>query len=671
MRAELAWSASYVPVALVMTLPLLPRLGRELAGDGGDGWQNLWNLAWVWRSLWHGASPLFTQDLHHPHGISLVFQTFDWPDAVLFAPVMAILPPVTVYGLVVMWTFVASGVSGFVLGRLLGVSRPAAFVSGAAFTFSTFHFGHALGHLHILAMQWLPLFAAGTWRAIEGRSWRWGVVAGVAAGLAGLSSWYHLMAAVVVGACVLPAAARSSRGVGRESRGVPGRAGGLSVRGVAGPLALAILDERAKEPVSGAHSARTFSADVESFLVPNGAQALGQAVDRFRAWSGNAAENASYLGWVLLLVVGYGAVRGAPRVRAWCVVALAGIVLSMGPALRLGGIVRTGDVLPYAWLERVLPFLSFTGVPVRLGVAATLGLAAALGPALDLIASRRGWRWAGLLGVMVVAEHWPHAFVTSSFALPAPVASWASDPERWAVLDATRDSRHLWHQLHHQHPIIGGYTTRTPARLEHFVTTHPVAGPLLAWDAPVRSIDIELDSLQFRDVPPIPGIDRDRYSFDVRATFDLPAADESTLRVTSDDGARAFVDGRLLVDNGGTHPERRRDAALRLPPGRHELRVTYDQSGGAAMLSVESCRADACRPIEAAFPGLRWRGAARVARRAVSVSRDAALERLRGDRIRKVVVRADESTYLLETQLGLVPEFVGDGVRIYEVPGVR
>lgn len=50
---------------------------------------------------------------------------------------------------------------------------------------------------------------------------------------------------------------------------------------------------------------------------------------------------------------------------------------------------------------------------------------------------------------------------------------WADDPQSWAVLDATHWSRALWHQTLHRHPIIAGYTTRTPERLSASIRADP------------------------------------------------------------------------------------------------------------------------------------------------------------------------------------------------------
>jgi PA14 domain len=49
------------------------------------------------------------------------------------------------------------------------------------------------------------------------------------------------------------------------------------------------------------------------------------------------------------------------------------------------------------------------------------------------------------------------------------------------------------------------------------------------------------------------------------------------LRISSDDGSRVYVDGRLVVDNDGVHPESSASGFVDLDEAEHELRVQYFQ----------------------------------------------------------------------------------------------
>ena len=48
-----------------------------------------------------------------------------------------------------------------------GSSRLAAFVAGAIFTFAPYHIAHLLGHMQLIALEWLPFFALYLLRAVQ------------------------------------------------------------------------------------------------------------------------------------------------------------------------------------------------------------------------------------------------------------------------------------------------------------------------------------------------------------------------------------------------------------------------------------------------------------------------------------------------------------------------
>lgn len=66
------------------------------------------------------------------------------------------------------------------------------------------------------------------------------------------------------------------------------------------------------------------------------------------------------------------------------------------------------------------------------------------------------------------------------------------------------------------------------------------------------------------------------------------AAGRYDLVVTSDDGVRVWVDGRLAVDDWSIHAAK--EDRVPLPSGRHRLRLEYFQNTGAAALEVQVVR---------------------------------------------------------------------------------
>lgn len=70
-------------------------------------------------------------------------------------------------------------------------------------------------------------------------------------------------------------------------------------------------------------------------------------------------------------------------------------------------------------------------------------------------------------------------------------------------------------------------------------------------------------------------------------TINVKATTNAVIRLVSDDGARMFVDGKILIDNGGSHGLDAKDAETILKAGKHTFRVEYFQGSGGKGLSLQ------------------------------------------------------------------------------------
>lgn len=66
----------------------------------------------------------------------------------------------------------------------------------------------------------------------------------------------------------------------------------------------------------------------------------------------------------------------------------------------------------------------------------------------------------------------------------------------------------------------------------------------------------------------------------------IPRAGTYTFSVESDDGGRLYLDGKLIVDNGGVHPPHTRRRTARLEAGDHPLRLDFFENDGIALCKV-------------------------------------------------------------------------------------
>ncbi len=80
-----------------------------------------------------------------------------------------------------------------------------------------------------------------------------------------------------------------------------------------------------------------------------------------------------------------------------------------------------------------------------------------------------------------------------------------------------------------------------------------------------------------------------RYNwFMIRYTgsFSVPEAGEYKFTVRADDGAIVYVDGQMVVNNGGIHAPRTRSGRVHLYSGRHDIRVDYFQATDRVALQL-------------------------------------------------------------------------------------
>ena len=134
----------------------------------------------------------------------------------------------------------------------------------------------------------------------------------------------------------------------------------------------------------------------------------------------------------------------------------------------------------------------------------------------------------------------------------------------------------------------------------YYIPSDTTRLPELDWLKPVGSI--YTNSL---NVPPqsflqgFPGVtDRfEWFAIDYRGRFWIEKPGIYRFALTSDDGAKLYVDDDLTVDNDGIHPPEVKMGSLRLSGGIHRMRVSYFQGP----------REEVALVLRVAGPGEEWR----------------------------------------------------------------
>jgi len=108
----------YTALALVLTWPLVTRFATHVPGDGIDDPSLAWNLWWVKHALIdQPQNPFACTWQFWPVGINLAFYTLTVLNGMLSAPIQATIGLIPAYNVLLLLSFVLSGLGGYLLGR--------------------------------------------------------------------------------------------------------------------------------------------------------------------------------------------------------------------------------------------------------------------------------------------------------------------------------------------------------------------------------------------------------------------------------------------------------------------------------------------------------------------------------------------------------------------------
>jgi len=509
-------------------------------------------------------------------------------------------------------------------------------------------------------------------------------LAGLFLGLASLASWYHLLYAAVLTPPLAAWALIAHPKCCWSARSVRGACVAVVVFSVvAGPLLAAILIAGAREPIAGTHDPVKFSADLYAFVFPNAAQRWHDTFGaHFTRWTGNTTENAAYVGLVVLALALTGAVDSGIA-RACVAAALCGAVLALGPQLHVDGrILRTP--LPYAWLARAVPAIDLMGVPERLAYVMYFGLIVAAAIGLRRIADAVGRRTPQLRTLAIAVpfciaacEYWPRPPLTTANPSPTPMRAWVADHDDWAVVDVWDSYRPMWHATIHRKPMVGGYLSRVPRRLDDWMFAQRILRAIILADQDlvVTRVDPVVDFTWPSGCPEVrctaPAFDGEWHGF-----LDAPVDGSYQLMISANDAARLVLDDRTLLqcssyDDTGC----RTIGVTTLARGRHLLTLHVTNRRGAAALRLYWLPPDGHLEIVPAtalrtpYGQAGLEGTYRTHVDPLSgLGRDEGRAALRALHVRYVVTRDGTRNACVEDELALPLVYRGEEVKIFEVP---
>jgi hypothetical protein len=545
---------AYLAAFAVLTWPAVAVFGDAFLTDAGDGMTNVWNLWWIHEALCvlH-QTPFHTPYLFFPSGTTLVGHTLNPLNGLMTAPVFDLLPREVTHNAVVVLTFVVGGLTAFLLCRHVTGSVAGAFCGGFVYTFSSFHFAHAEGHMQMISLEWIPFFLWAWLRWLETPGPGRAALAAVGYVLVLLCDLYFTLFSTLA-AAVLAVWWLARGGAPPLRRYAPGAVLFAVLGGVpAAAWAAALLSTQTHDPFVGAHDPASNGMDLLAPFVYGGHWRFARLTEPvWRRWPGNIHESSLHLGWTVLAAIAYAARHrrrlDRPGFGVWTAIALGFAAVALGPTLHVVGRPFAAVPMPYTLLALVFPPIELAGVPARFFVMTTLACAVLVAFAVPLLraALPRAVLAAAVVGLAV--ETWPRPLPVTRLPVPGWVEALRAAPAGAAVDLVSTQGGMVYYQTVHEKPLAYGYIARYPRS----VIVRAVEANVRARAVATRGDAGAADALARDGVrwivaagPPVAG-PAVRWSGDGAVLYELPAG-------ARDGGARPR-DGGARPRDGGARP---------------------------------------------------------------------------------------------------------------------
>lgn len=475
----------YTFIFLIVTFPAVRTFRSQLWAGPGDGLAIFWNLWWVDKALTDmHVHPWFTPYLFHPVGMPLFMHTMHPLKGLMAIPLHHFISPLCTYNLLLTLSFTFSGVTAFWLCHAFSRAYWPSFLGGCIFTFCNYHFAHAQGHLHLVSMEWVPVFLLFWYRLLtRPRVWD-----GLGASLALLcvllcDSYYfmHCTIAGIVMVCWRMFRDRAPLFWLKRSYGVPLLSFLVPTLATCGVFAVCTVLAMSRNPPTAFSPAWTHSMDLLAPFIPGAHWRFGEWTRAYWARIPGAIHgNSVSIGLSVAALVCYGWRKrrdlDQPDVSLWFLLGAFFGVMALGPRLYIAGwrVPGIGDgsvpglIMPYDMLEALIPPLKVGARPNRLVMIAILSAAV-----VATLAVKRLWRHFGgrsvLLGLilpLLVFEYLPSPLPSTTLATPAFVTYLAREAPPGALYDMSSPMQWaMYYQTIHQRPIPRALVSREPVHV--------------------------------------------------------------------------------------------------------------------------------------------------------------------------------------------------------------
>ena len=321
-----------------------------------DVWMKFWD-AWYFKSLIAGQADFyFTDLLFYPDGVSLVYHNFNVPHMVVFGGLQAVMPASNAFNLTYLLIIFSTALSAYVYLCCLLKDKWVSLFGAVVFGLS----GHVVGRAAQPDVSWiatLPLAFYFFHRGVDEKRW---LFIGISGALTGLTAFIGMYTYV----CILLALSLYILYFAQSRWRNPHFWMRIALLFfVIGAISIVRIypmtaDSRSLDDALSKGSGRERENDLLQYFINYEHPIVSELIETSAVqFEKPGSWNTSYLGYIPLLLIGFGIAKTVYRRKMlpWLLLILPFLILRLGSVLRINTQDFPGIFLPKHYLDEIFP----------------------------------------------------------------------------------------------------------------------------------------------------------------------------------------------------------------------------------------------------------------------------------------------------------------------------
>ena len=461
-------------LAVIITFPIILDFASEAAGfECYDKCHMMWRFWWTDFSFENGLDFQHSDYIFYPDGTDIGGNVAYFTTFIGFLLVQ-LLDYVTAWNIIWFLGLVFGGYGCYLLANNFNKNYLSSIIAGIIFTFTTYHMAHSMAHIGLSMIVWLPIFVLFLFKLLEKQSRYYSIMGGIIFLLVSLTHLYYSVFITMFSIIFFVIYIFRQKKV--SNRTFTTNFSILLLIGLISTSALFFSNYTSNDefPDRTLSEHIEYSVSLENLILPTPMHTTQKLSDNVTTQL--QIENFVFLGYSVIFLSALAVIRYRQN-HIWFWVLICGIFLlmSFGPELKIFG-QPTGIGMPDKLFYDTIPGWDEIRAPARFVVLANLALAvltsyAVYGLIKDRFSSfKQQIILTSIIGFVILFEFSMIPFSSYTEPIPSIYEEIKNDESKFAVLPVPiggtgdgmlmSDPRILYHQLHHEKPIYGGYGSR-------------------------------------------------------------------------------------------------------------------------------------------------------------------------------------------------------------------